>query len=271
MRSALYKGRVEHVRRTPRGHAFGYALQLLFLDLDELEDVFAGRWLWSVERPNIASFRRRDYLGDPERPLDQAVREQASRELGRELRGPVRVLTSLRTLGYVFNPVSFYYCFSAGNPDELEAVVAEITNTPWGERHSYVVDARAAGASSGASETAAGKGLGADFEATFPKAFHISPFFGMQQVYRWRFSAPGSDLRVHMQNIEGPSTVFEARLAMQRRELSAGQLRGVLLHAPIGSWLVHAAIYWQALRLWLKRVPFYSHPAKRKPPVAMPK
>ncbi|TXH18822.1 MAG: DUF1365 domain-containing protein, partial [Gammaproteobacteria bacterium] len=138
--SAIYEGRVRHRRHAPRAHAFEYRMAQLYLDLDEVDAVFRERWLWSVERPNLASFRRRDFLGDPAQPLAEAVRDRVERASGERPGGPVRLLTHLRYAGYSFNPVSFYYCHAADGA--LHSIVAEITNTPWKERHRYVLDAR---------------------------------------------------------------------------------------------------------------------------------
>lgn len=253
MQSAVYEGHVQHSRRGPRPHRFRYGLYLLYLDLGELEEVFRGRLLWSCERPNLMSFRRRDYLGGerPEVPLDEAVRDRVEAELGFRPAGPVRLLTQVRSLGYVFNPVSFYYCFGADGRT-LEALVAEITNTPWKERHAYVLDAR-----SGAGTR----------EWTFDKVFHVSPFFDMDHVYQWRFSEPGERLSVHMQNRARGATVFEAGLELQRHPLSGARLARVLARHPLMSMRVAFAIYWQALRLWLKRTPFFTHPSKRPSPI----
>ncbi len=245
----------------PRPRTFAYALHLVYLDLDELERVFAGRWLWSVERPNVVSFQRADYLGPQALPLDRAVRERASAGVGRPLTGPVRMLTHLRTLGHAFNPVTFYYCFDSADPERLEAVVAEITNTPWGERHAYVVDARGPGPAAVSAE--------GEVCAVFAKAFHVSPFLSLDHEYRWSLTVPGPELCVRMENHEAGRLVFEAELALRREPLDAGALRRALVRCPLGTWKVHAAIYWQALQLWLARTPFFPHPAKR--PAGVPK
>jgi len=248
MRSAIYEGTLRHDRLVPRPHSFRRRLFWMYLDLDELPDVFRGRWLWSDRRPNLAWFRRADYLGPPERPLKEAVLERVERELGRRPRGPVRVLTHLRTFGYVFNPVTFYYCFD--ERERLDAVVAEITNTPWNERHAYVL-------------AAGGRSPGAITRADFAKDFHVSPFFGLDQVYRWSFRVPDERLDVRMANEEHGRTVFTARLDLVRRPLTAGSLARALVRHPLLTLRVHAAIYVQAGLLWLKRTPFFPHPSKR--------
>jgi DUF1365 family protein len=141
--SAIYQGTLTHVRRSNPPHSFRYGIYMLYLDLDELPALSLAPVL-GVERPGICSFRRADYLGPSERPLKDAVLDHVERALGERPDGPVRLLTHVRTLGRAFNPVSFYYCFATNG--ELRAVVAEITNTPWGERHAYVVRAADAGA-----------------------------------------------------------------------------------------------------------------------------
>ena len=251
MHSALYTGRLRHRRFAPRPHAFTYRVCLAWLDLAELDEVFRGRWLWSTRRPALAWLRRADYLGDPAVPLEQAVRERVERETGRRPAGPIRLLTHLRTFGHCFNPVSFYYCYDAAG-EHVETILAEITNTPWNERHAYVLPA---------SRSAGGSGRALRFR--FGKSFHVSPFMPMELDYDWRFTPPGARLAVHMQNRRAGATLFDATLALERREITGANLAGALARHPFATLQVAGAIYWQALRLWLKRVPFHSHPAKR--------
>ena len=240
MHSCLYEGWVRHRRYAPVSHAFRHHLFMMYLDLAELPGLFAGRWFWSHEAPNLASFRRRDYLGPATQPLDESVRDLVQARLGHRPLGPIRLLTHLRYWGYVFNPVSFYYCF--GEEGGLEAVAAQITNTPWGERHTYVLPA------------------GEARRWRFAKAFHVSPFMAMYQEYDWRCSVPGARLAVHMENWQEGTRRFDATLVMNRRELSGVGLRRALWRYPLLTARVSAAIYWQALRLKSKRIPFHEHP-----------
>ncbi|MET0934840.1 MAG: DUF1365 domain-containing protein [Luteibacter sp.] len=248
--SAVYEGVVTHHRHAPHDHAFSYRMAQLFLDLDEVDRVFDKRWLWSARRRNLAEFRRSDYLGAPQQPLADAVRDRAAASLGFRPAGPVRVLTHLRYAGLVFNPVTFYYCYAADG-DTLQCVVAEITNTPWRERHSYVL---------AVDDDATGHVV----DAVFPKAFHVSPFMPMDRTYRWRFTRPDAHLRVHMDVLHGGEREFDAHLSLHRRELTGAALARVLWRYPLMTAKVVGAIHLEALRLWLKRNPIHDHPMRNR-------
>jgi uncharacterized protein len=244
--SAVYEGEVHHHRYLPRPHGFRYRIAQLYLDLGELEQIFARRWLWSVERPNLAQFRRADYMGPADLPLDEAVRRRVEAELGRRPEGPIRLLTHLRYAGYIFNPVSFYYCFTKGGA-ALDCIIAEITNTPWLERHSYVLPVR--------------QGSGQPtLRFDFAKRFHVSPFMPMDCEYAWRFSEPGQALRVHMRVKRQGQRAFDAAMSLHRLPLTGRSLARVLLRYPLMTAQVIGGIYWQAGRLWLKHTPYHSHP-----------
>lgn len=245
--SFIYEGVVTHRRRTPVEHAFRTRLFLMYLDLAELPGLFDGHPLWSARRRSLARFRRSDYLGDPSVPLDTAVRDLVEERLGVRPAGPVRMLAHLRYLGHCFNPVAFYWCFAADG-ERVEAVVAEVTNTPWGERHAYVA-----------------RGTGNPeqvLESRHEKALHVSPFMAMESEYRWRISPPGERLAVRIESRRDGELLFDAHLALRRREITHGALTSVLLRHPAMTLRVLGGIYSQALRLRLKRVPWHAHPAR---------
>lgn len=263
MHSSLYHGWLSHRRREPRTHAFRYRLFMAYLDLGELDGVFRHRWLWSTSRFALARFDRRDHLGDPALPLDEAVRRLVAERTGRRPDGAIRLLTHLRYFGYVFNPVSFYYCFDATDRI-IETIVAEVNSTPWGERHCYVLTAPQPAAPANA------------LHARTPKAMHVSPFHPMALEYAWRFSVPGERLAVRMALSPSPNAatgaccasprpIFDAAMTLRRVPIGGRALAGTLLRFPAMTLQVIALIHWQALRLWLKRVPVHDHPSARSP------
>ena len=252
MHSCIYEGTIRHRRYRPRPNRFRYRLFFMFLDLAELPTLFNIHPLWAYERFNLAWFRRRDHFGNPSIPLDQAVSDLVEENLGQRPQGPIRLLTHLRYFGHCFNPASFYYCYNSADT-RVETIVVEIHNTPWGERHCYV--------------------LGADANEhpmeqwrrhRFQKVFHVSPFIDMDIAYDWRFRVPGDSLSVHMIDYENGEKLFDASLALQRREITGRSLTRVLFQYPVLTGKVVTMIYWQALRLVLKRTPIFTHPKKRQ-------
>ena len=251
MESCIYEGQVRHTRTTPVLHRFKYRVFMMYLDLDELPALFEKRWLWSAKRPALARFRRSDHLGPRSQPLSDAVRELVARETGQRPTGPIRLLTNLRYFGHGFNPVSFYYCFS-NDGHTLETIVAEVNNTPWGEQDTYVLPAT----------DNIGKGPAWRFQPT--KKMHVSPFMPMDVHYDWCFNIPSDRMNVYMANSKGGARFFDAAIKLRRSEISGLALARVLATFPLMTVKVVAAIYWQALLLWLKRCPLYVHPEKKK-------
>ena len=246
--SALYEGVVRHRRFAPVRHEFSSPIVMTLLDLDELDELVDDLPLWSRRRAAPVHFRRRDHLDGTDRPMVDALGDIVEREIGRRPTGPVRMLTHLRTWGWVFNPISVFWCFDeSGRPD---VVVLEVTNTPWKERHWYVIEAEA--------ETADGR------SRVFPKALHVSPFMDMALDYRFSFTAPtsepGSPLSVRLELLRAGRKVFDADLSLSRVELTRRSAVTMLARHPLQTVRVSAGIHWQAARLWAKRVPYVPHP-----------
>lgn len=249
MKSCIYEGRVRHSRRKPAVHEFNYSLFMMYLDLDELPTLFRKRWFWSASRPALARFRRSDHMGPIDQPLSESVRQLVHNETGKRPDGPVRLLTNLSYYGYCFNPVSFYYCFAADG-ETVEFIVAEVSNTPWGACDTYVMDCRKEGETS------------SSWRFQPSKKMHVSPFMSMDIEYNWVLSAPTDKLAVFMANSKDGKRFFDATLNLTRTDISGTTLAGILVRFPFVTAKVIMAIYWEALRLWIKRCPVYRHPAK---------
>ena len=242
--SAIYEGTIRHRRFADRYNEFTHNVALAYLDLDELPGLLGGRL---VRRgPRLVRFRRADYLGDPHVPLTTAVRDLVETRTGFRPTGPIRLLTQLRSFGHCFNPVSFYYCFDE-NGGQVDAIAADVTNTPWGERHTYALrrDPHA--------RTRVIKG---DSE----KVLHVSPFMGMDHRYEWRVADPGDTLSVHIESHSDAELAFDATLSMRRRELTRRSLAEVTARYPAATARVLALIYGHALGLKLKGVHVHPHP-----------
>jgi DUF1365 family protein len=250
--SCLYEGSVRHRRHGKPSDELRYRMFMVYLDLDELPRCFDGRLLWSARRPALAWFRRADHLGDPRTPLADAVRELVAQRTGTRPDGPIRLLTHLRYFGHCFNPVSFYYCYDAAG-ERVSAVVANVTNTPWGESHSYVMSA----------VDVADRGSTALLSGSSQKQLHVSPLMGMEHTYDWRVSEPAQRLSVHIESHgTGGESVFDATLALERRELSGREMARALARYPLLTMRIVARIYAHALSLRLRGARYFPHPHK---------
>jgi len=249
MQSCIYRGWVRHRRYGEPEHDFRYRLFMVFLDLQELDRLRGRLLLWSARRFAPVRFRRDDHLGDPSRPLDECVRELVAARTGRRPGGRIFLLSHLAYFGHSFNPVSIYYCMGAGD-DEMEAVVLEVNNTPWGEQHCYVL------AGDSLRPAAGGRRAG------FDKDFHVSPFLPMDMRYQCYFSRPGEMLSVAMNDFQDGELRLQASMVLRRRPLTDRELAVALLRYPFMTLKVVAGIHWEALRLWLKRARYVPHPGK---------
>lgn len=250
MESCIYRGHLWHRRVTPVEHGFRYALFMMYLDLAEVPRLLRNGVVLYGAPFSPASFRREDHFGDPRQPLDAAVRELVERRTAWRPKGPIRLLTNLRQFGYYFSPLNLFYCFDREDT-RVEAVVAEVSNTPWLQRHCYVLWQGNRKESTG------------ELEFQHPKAFHVSPFLDMDFDYHWRLTPPGHGLKVYLADYRGDERVFHAGLALRRRPLSRWEMLRTVLRHPMMCARIVLGIHWHALRLWRKGCPFYAHPKFR--------
>jgi DUF1365 family protein len=246
--SAIYAGTIRHRRVSPATE-FTHRVSLVYVDLDELPFLLGGRLL--RRGPGALRFRRADYLGPASIALDVAVRDRVAELSGQRPAGPVRLLTQLRSFGLSFNPVSFYYCFEPGHGGELHSMLAEVTNTPWGERHSYVLSDRAADSTV--------------LRGRFAKELHVSPFMGMDHAYDARATQPGPTLSVHIESHRDGAAVFDATLALRRRELTRRAVARMTARHPLATARVLALIYGHALSLKLHGAHVHPRPGTARP------
>ena len=243
LRSAIYEGTLHHRRFGPGAtHSFSYDVAMPLLDLAEIETVTGLHPLWSSRHPAPVWFRRADFLGDPAVRLDEAVRDLVEESTGHRPKGPIALLANLRTWGWLFNPISLYFC---AGPDgaAVETLLAEVENTPWHDRHSYVV--------------------GAPGRHRFAKTMHVSPFLPMDVDYVLRYTAPAERLGVQLDVVRGDERLLSATLSLRRRALDGRALGRVLWAYPALTHRVSAGIYAQAARLRLGGAPFFGHPARQ--------
>ena len=251
LKNYIYNGVIRHRRYTPFEHFFSYPLFMVYVDISKVNKILETSLIWNINKPALISFYRKDYHGEPTKPLDKAVRDTIYKKTGKRINGPIRILTHLRYFGFCFNPVSFYYCFNTSD-SKLEMIMAEVTNTPWNERYSYIIDKKMLSGSK--------KNLVAELE----KKLHVSPFWGMDHQYEWLFSEPDESLLVNMKNFKSGMKVFDATLTMERKALTIKNLLISVLRFPFITLLVVYRIHWQALKLWIKKAPFFPHPSKIK-------
>jgi DUF1365 family protein len=247
MESALYAGKLRHRRFSPRRHSFSYPVFMAFLDIDRLPELmrvspFAGynRWNWT-------GYYERDHFGDAKKPLRARLAEDAAKNGVALVDGPIFLLTHLRYFGYVFNPVSFYYCYD--NSGNLSQIMAEVNNT-FAESHNYWLTP------ANERESAAAK------RYATAKQMHVSPFMGMELDYDWIFTAPAEQLVAHMNTVADGNAFFDATLQLDHRPWTRRELHRALISYPFMTLRVIGGIHWEALKLWLKGVPVFTHPTK---------
>ena len=251
--SAIYKGTIRHRRFSPVSHQFSYQLTMLMLDLDRIEQELNFPPFVGVKYPALGWFRRSDYVGNPQDNLKKHVLDKVEKNCGTRPDGKVLLLTHLRYWGFIMNPIAVFYCY---NKDQiLQSVALQVTNTPWKEKILYVVSM---------------EGAGRNHQSRFSKSMHVSPFNPMEMEYLLRLQPPANKLFFHLENHVDGKPVTDATMTFQRHPFSIRRLVGLTLRQPSMTAKVGLGIYWQALRLWIKGMPFYNHPgtAESKPRTA---
>lgn len=242
MDSAIYSGTLMHQRFVPSNHLFSYQMKMILLNLDELDELFAESKYWVKERLGMVSFRRQDYVPDEKETVKEAVLSTIEAETGKRPNGRVMMLTNLRYWGLQFNPATFFYCFDRES-EALTHVLIEVHNTPWNERHRYVLPLKATGAK----------------KAVFEKRFHVSPFNPMEMTYASGFVFSPENISTQIENYKDNSLHFKASLVLKKEKTDAE----AMARFAFSSWRLPIkiifAIYWQAFKLFLKRAPYYKY------------
>jgi DUF1365 family protein len=250
-RDAIGRGFVSHTRSGAAGHAFRHRIYMLLLDLATLPELGrVSRWL-AVERPGMLSIESRHWLADvPGATLRERIGNALAARGCEPPTGRVLLLEQPATLGVAFNPVRFVFCLGR-NDSAIQYVLAEINNTPWNERHVYVLRADAPSRR---------------VEFDFGKEFHVSPFNPMTQRYRWQFELTETRLWIAMAVHEDGTDVMRAALNLRLAPLTAAGLSRCALRYPLQPLVTLVRIYWHAARLYLGGARFHEHPKWRTEP-----
>lgn len=243
MQNRIYTGFIIHNRLSPKKHAFKYKMTMFFLDIDNIENAFAGVPFVSTNKLNLMSFNRVNYMPSKD---GASIRNELIKEIHKngyiEEPGKIYILTHLAYFGYCYNPVSFYYCYS--QDDKLMYFMAEVNNTPWNERYVYFKNCDSSGS---------------NIKFNLDKKFHVSPFLPIDMIYQWNINTPNEIVRISMRCYESDLLKFTAAFKLSSKQITPINCFKALIKNPFATQLLHYRIYWQALKLLIKCTPFYAH------------
>lgn len=244
----IYAGKLRHRRYHERNHEFNYALSMFLFDVAAINETFSPISNIGIEKFNWYTFRRSDYLDNASLPLDLAARKLIKDKLGFDVQGKILLLTQLACLGYCFNPISVYFAYDKSHID-IEAIIIEVTNTPWSEKHTYVLDMRKSKLKNGI------------YTCKFKKELHVSPFMSMEYEYVFNFKLSDQAIIVHMESFKNNDRHFDATLSLQA--IPNQPKKRMSIRYSLMTYKIASAIYWQALKLLVKGVTFHSYPKKQ--------
>lgn len=243
----LFEGTVSHSRSTPVDHTFTYRMFQIWVDLKKTAEIDSiSRW-WSTKTFNLVRFKRQNYLPSEKSLYDEAC-STIKLHTNNDFSGNAFLLANLSYWGMCFNPIVFIACYE---DNELRYLITEVHNTPWNERFIYVHDTHANNKQTNS------KGY---HQADFDKAFHVSPFMPMNLQYRWKYRIDKSSFFIKMTLQQKGQSIFNATMKLNGTQLSRQKANLLPFRYPLICAKVIAAIYWQALKLWLKRIPTFRHP-----------
>lgn len=252
-KSSIYLGNINHRRLSPKKHSFNYTLYMLALDASEVEKQQSPSWLFGFSKFHPLRFFEKDYIKSEPGSLNQRIRNKVT-ELGGDTDiSRVLMLVQVRCFGIYFSPANFYFCYDQS--DNCTYMLAEVSNTPWNERHFYLVN------------------LQNKDEMINEKYFQVSPFMDLNMSYFWQVKPPSSDYEKLAINIQSKrenlqsgkmDKLFDVSLLMHKKEFTHKSLLGVWCQLPVMTIKVVFSIYWQALKLFIKGIPFIGYQTKVK-------